>query len=117
MNKVLILEDDETRNAWFRHRMGYAVMVETAKDCIAQLAAEWDVVYLDHDLGGEIYVDVAHENTGSAVVRWIAEHKPVVGQFVVHSANGPAAQAMTEDLERLGYRATRLPFWMLRESF
>lgn len=59
-------------------------------------------------MGGEVYVDPAHPNTGSEVVRWIAEHKPEIGRVVVHSCNTVAAEYMVEDLWKLGYTADRI---------
>jgi hypothetical protein len=45
---------------------------------------------LDHDLGGEIYVDTNYSNTGSEVVRWIEKNKPDIKEIVVHSYNSSA---------------------------
>lgn len=69
-----------------------------------------DYVFLDHDLGGREFVDSTDENTGAEVVRWIAENKPSVGTFVVHSLNPPAGNRMAEDLRGMGYAVIRAPF-------
>lgn len=112
--KLLFLDDDPARRARFVSERPHAEAVETAFECIEALAStEWDEVWLDHDLGGEVYVSTSNENTGSAVVRWIAQHMPKVGRFYVHSLNTPAAEGMVIDLQRLGYQAER-SWWVLR---
>jgi len=109
---VLWLDDSNDRTKLFRSHAPYAVLTETAAECIAKMIAAdepWDVVFLDHDLGGETYVDPSLPNTGSAVVRWICENKPKIKRVIVHSCNTVAAQYMTEDLIKLGYDADRIP--------
>ena len=110
---ILFLDDDRLRITAFLRVFPFAQYVETAQDCIDKLADTgtlWDVVCLDHDLGGDIYVDPKHLNTGSEVVRWIQENRPEVGRFIVHSFNGGAAAEMCYDLQRSGYSAIRIPF-------
>ena len=85
----------------------------TAIDCIARLAEPWDEIHLDHDLGGEQFVDVARDDCGMAVVRWIAfEPRPHLkrAKFLVHSHNGVAAYVMMLQLKGLGLRASARPF-------
>ena len=87
-----------------------------AKQCTDALARQpWDLVCLDHDLGGQTYVPTTKGNSGSGVVRWMLAHKPTVGTVVVHSLNGPASQGMVSDLTRAGYAATHEPFFWMRE--
>jgi len=117
MIRVLFLDDAPERRAEFNRRVPHGVCVETAAACIERLAEPWDVVFLDHDLGGEVHSDPAGANTGSAVVRWIAANRPQVGWFVVHSLNTPAGRAMQADLEDAGYGAAYLPWaWMRADT-
>jgi len=69
---VLILDDDEIR---YDGLMEFArlmvgkhkpIVVSNEKDAIKLLASdiEWDLIMLDHDLGGEAYVISEKENTG-----------------------------------------------------
>ncbi|MGD9697465.1 cyclic-phosphate processing receiver domain-containing protein [Acinetobacter sp.] len=116
---VLILEDDENRMEQFyksfemyqdAHDVQFNVChVETAADAIAELSAGlqltddinsassmFDLVFLDHDLGGEVYVSLSDENTGSAVARWISEHTESINKawVIVHSLNHFGARNM-----------------------
>jgi len=113
---VLWLDDAPERTKRFRSYAPYATLTETAQECIDALAAAdepWDIVFLDHDLGGEIYVDTAEKNTGSEVVRWIGENEPQILKIVVHSCNPEAAKWMVHDLIRLGYDTEKIPITTL----
>jgi hypothetical protein len=86
-------------------------VVMTAVVCIDALKGnEWDIMCLDHDLGGETYVDSDNKNTGMEVVRWIVANKPKIGQIFVHSYNVGAAHVMAQDLSKAGYAVVRAPF-------
>ncbi len=106
--RVLVLEDNPDRQAQFRRRYPDAVIVATAPACIERLDSEWDVVYLDHDLGGNL-LEGGREDCGRLVVLHILEHQPEhlrATRFVVHSANTHRARAMAEDLRRADYDGT-----------
>lgn len=102
--KVLLLEDDKTRIEYFKKRFREnddihfdVCYVDTAKDCISALQEQEFCLFLaDHDLGGEVYVDVNNTNTGSEVARWIRDnpdkYKPM--PVIVHSLNTSAAEYM-----------------------
>jgi hypothetical protein len=111
----LFLDDDPARAGEFLAVYPDAVWVTTAAECIARLSepAGWDEVHLDHDLGGEQHVDVARDDCGMAVVRWLAfEPRPHLrrARFVVHSHNGVAAYVMMLQLKGLGLSASASPF-------
>ena len=108
--KILFLDDDPERTSAFLGAYPEAKCVETAEGCIKQLRYRWDIVCLDHDLGGEIYVDSSREDCGMEVVRWVRKHQPLVDNFVVHTYNTGAAQIMVKELRASGYRVIRLPF-------
>jgi hypothetical protein len=71
---------------------------------------DFDVMFLDHDLGGKTYADQSHPNTGSEVVRWIGENKPNIKRFICHSMNYDARKAMVNKLEFFGYEAWDAPW-------
>ena len=110
---VLFLDDDDVRRRRFRSAVPCASIVEDATACIAELATAtepWDFVFLDHDLGGEVFCDSALENTGAAVARWIADNQPNISTVVVHSFNPIGAQNMLSVLSAAGYMAEYIPF-------
>jgi len=118
MLPTLFLDDCQTRCRRFRSFRPASDIVNDAEECVAALKKgqaeghHWDIISLDHDLGGQVYADEALPNTGSAVVRFIQElEKPLdVGLFVVHSLNHPAAESMRSKLAGLGYVVYRAPF-------
>lgn len=111
MRTTLFLDDCPNRCKSFRSNFPFATIVNDADSCIEQLKSQaWDQVFLDHDLGGTTYQDTNEKNSGSEVVRWIVENKPVVGLFVCHSLNGPARQNMFHSLKGAGFRVCEIPF-------
>ena len=56
--RILFLDDDPARAEIFLAENPEAVWVQTADECIARLEEDWDEVHLDHDLGGERFVDL-----------------------------------------------------------
>ncbi len=110
---ILFLDDQRTRAEEFLKHYPKAVWVMSAADCIKALEKEWDEIWLDHDLGGEIFVDSGKEDCGMEVVRKIIEKKPqhlLKARFVIHSFNLTAAYKMAELLKQSGYHAERIPF-------
>jgi hypothetical protein len=104
--RVLFLDDDPKRAVEFLSVNPDAIWVETAVDCIKALHEPWDQVHLDHDLGGEHYVDHDRDDCGMAVIRWLCEEPRVHLQpamFVIHTHNAGAAIAMIFQLEAMGY--------------
>ncbi len=109
----LFLDDDPARAATFLEAYPDAVWVQTVPECLARLAERWDEVHLDHDLGGEHYVDVDREDCGMEVVRWLAreprEHLRRA-RFTVHTHNMAAAWIMAMQIQAMGYRVEARPF-------
>jgi CheY-like chemotaxis protein len=110
MAKILILEDDPDRMKIFRLALEerHEIMhVETAQQAIDCLEFQvFDVVFLDHDLGGETYVSEANVNTGSEVARYMATGLGCTWYampIVIHSMNIPAAEKMEHKLRAAGY--------------
>ncbi len=111
--RVLFLDDDIRRAEVFLALRPEAVWVETAQACIDRLAEPWDEVHLDHDLGGERYVDVSRDDCGMEVVRWLcARPRPHLAgaRFFIHSHHLAAASLMVQCLLRADYAAEFRPF-------
>jgi hypothetical protein len=109
----LFLDDDPRRAEEFLAEYPNAVWVETVDDCLANLDSSWDEVYLDHDLGGEQFVDAGRADCGMEVVRWLAfEPRPHLRatRFFVHSHNGVAAYVMLLQMKSLGLKVSASPF-------
>lgn len=105
---ILILEDDPIRMVQFRQRLSDAGLPHTIVHCqraaeaIAALASNrFDLILLDHDLGGRTDVDHTdtQEDCGMRVAEWFSirpERVRMQGPIVVHSINGPAALRMVD---------------------
>jgi hypothetical protein len=111
--RILFLDDDPGRaEAFLRDHPG-ATWVQTAEQCLALMSGSWDEIHLDHDLGGEVFVDHEREDSGMAVVRWLCdqtrEHLRAT-RFIVHTRNPNAACVMQFHLESMGYDVRVIPF-------
>src|SRR3954471_11640352 len=111
--RILFLDDDPERAEIFLAKNPEAVWVKTADECIARLEEDWDEVHLDHDLGGEHFVDLSRDDCGMAVVRWLCLEphphlKPT--HFLVHSHNPGAASIMLMQIQVAGFRVEHRPF-------
>jgi len=100
--KIFILEDSVERiNIFFTMFNGHNITVSneavTANAILDKV--KFDIIFLDHDLGGQVYVDSEEENTGFQV----AQHLPSTinnnTRVIIHSWNEPAACRMLYVLE------------------
>lgn len=116
---VLFLDDSERRvqvaTDFFERKVEGVVLCVAGNAHVAieylRLAEEpWDLVMLDHDLGGKVYQDSKEENCGMEVVRYIERTRPEIKQIVVHSWNAPAGRRMQQRLQRAGYDTAYQPF-------
>jgi len=98
MKRILILEDNQERVKQFnRNLMPNMIFVtDRAAEAISKLETQsWDVLFLDHDLGNDIYVSTKEANTGSAVAQWLHDNpdrKPET--IIIHSYNTIGQQNM-----------------------
>lgn len=108
---LLFLDDDVMRQKKFRSNCPWATIVSTTTETVDKLQQErFSVVCLDHDLGGEVFVDSDREDTGMEVVRWIINNKPSIELIIVHSLNYNGALNMECALRSNGYNVIRVPF-------
>jgi CheY-like chemotaxis protein len=120
-HRVLIVEDDETRCAWFRERLRGSRLDVT---CDVRAAILWlgerdyRVILLDHDLTEEHYFsnEPDDERTGYAVARWLADHPTAQRDALVliHSLNYHGAARMLAVLRDAGREAEHVPFHHLQ---
>ena len=120
-SRILLVEDDAERCAWFRARLaGYELDVTCdVREAVAWLAErEYAVVLLDHDLAEEHYFSDApdDERTGYAVAAWLAAHpdRSRAAQIVIHSLNYAGAARMRAILLDAGRAAECIPFHYLQ---
>lgn len=114
---ILFLDDDPARQKIFQSNCPSATIVATSAECINKLTnAVWDIVFLDHDLGGEIFVDSNREDTGMEVARWLSVNKKEIGQIIVHSHNPAGAANMSSLLKASGYNTLEVPFSWFRSD-
>lgn len=114
MAKFFLLEDDPNRVAGFEaaldgHELHHAIDVDAA---IAVFSPPYDLLLLDHDLGGEVFVSSDHSNTGAAFARYLAEHHPAdLCDVIVHSWNPDGAKTIAGTLSDAGWiGVVQMPF-------
>ena len=115
--RILFLDDDELRHRRYaREAAGHVVVpARTAAEAISLLESSgpsFDLIMLDHDLGGEPYVDSSRADTGMEVARWLADRFAVYGgiPILVHSLNHSERENMCHLLQGAGYLAAPAAF-------
>jgi CheY-like chemotaxis protein len=121
--RILLVEDDEARCAWFREQLGGGLLDVT---CDVRVAVRWlaerdyRALLLDHDLIDEHYFSDEPDDgrTGYAVARWLAEHPTAQRDalIVIHSLNYVGARRMVEVLRAAGREAEHIPFHHLQSG-
>lgn len=111
---IFILEDNKERIKKFKNKLNrkgvYLCIVETVEDAKRELPKEnWDYVFLDHDLGGEIWCP-SDEKSGYEVAKFIAENKISCWEIFIHSMNFHGAENMLHFLANHGYDVKHTPF-------
>lgn len=114
--RILFFDDDSLRHSAFswtngKHDITYASNTDDAIKVLGE--KDFDVVFLDHDLGGEVSQNrMDCEDDGRIVARWIAEHAGRFQNttFIVHSLNIAGSTEMVSILKDAGLRAKRQPF-------
>ena len=102
LNKVqtiLVLEDNLERIKAFRElfigkTVTYTDQAHVAIEMVQK--TKWDIIFLDHDLGGEIFVDSEKQNTGYQVAKVLPESMNAETPCIVHSMNWMGANRMCE---------------------
>jgi CheY-like chemotaxis protein len=120
LRRVLVVEDDEMRCAWFRQKFASHVLDVTCdiRQAVGWLEErEYSIILLDHDLREEHYFSDEHddERTGYAIAAWLAAHpdRQRNATIVIHSLNYAGAERMLERLHDAGRDAEHVPFHYL----
>lgn len=119
MKQILILEDSEERMKFFRtsfigHQIQHFEHVDDALKAAA--STNFDLLMLDHDLDGLVYVEPTEYNCGTTFVSLLEAPRLIASKAlcVVHSHNSPAATRMTAILKAKGYNAVKHSFADIR---
>ena len=61
----------------------------------------YDLIFLDHDLGGKVYEEINGYNTGSLLARIISEEKIYLhnAKIIVHSLNPDGSKYMVSKIK------------------
>ena len=73
------------------------LIVVTAKDVAGAkdaLNMSYDLAFLDHDLGGRVFVPSEDPETGYAVAKYIRDNNISINKIVIHSLNYDGARHM-----------------------
>lgn len=112
--RILVLEDNEERIKYFKQGLiGYTVdYCTTAKECKERIENTiYNLIFLDHDLGGRVYVDSDEEDTGYQVAKLIPDSINKNTRVVIHTLNPQGAKRMKQ---AIGTNATWVPFISLK---
>lgn len=113
--KVFILEDDPDRIEWFQENLGSRFELIVYSDSISAkenffLKAPYDLILLDHDLGGRQYVESFDLNTGYEFSKFLVKNYPVNTMILIHSHNPVGADNMYELLSKTFPKVQVFPF-------
>lgn len=121
--RILVVEDDETRCAWFQQKFASHVLDVTCDVRQAVLwlnEREYSTILLDHDLIEEHYFSDTPDDarTGYAVAAWLARHpdRQRDATIVIHSLNYAGAERMLGVLHESGRDAEHVPFHYLQSG-
>lgn len=118
---VLLLDDDVRRHRWFKKRfdgdeLSIAATVDEAKALLAD--ANYDAIFLDHDLLPHHYESNNHDDfgsTGYAIAEWLHDRPELqrASTIIVHTRNADAAVRMVQKLRDAGRNVEYCAFPML----
>jgi DNA-binding NarL/FixJ family response regulator len=116
--KILILEDNPIRIEQFRQLLkNQELTITDTVSCAEELCKQinYDIMFLDHDLGCRIWVDSQEENTGYQFVKWLVEISLQRKALIyIHSMNPVGANKMLNLLLDNGYDGIWVPFPQLK---
>ncbi len=117
--KILILEDNLKRIQWFKQLFKnqelfiFDNVLDAYNTC---LNYDFPVILLDHDLGGQEWVDSKKENTGYQFVKMIIEKQLQKDSlYYIHSMNPIGANKMLNYLLDNGYDGIWYPYRLMME--
>lgn len=114
---VFILEDDPMRISQFKKffsNKNLTMTAEAAEAIEILKKIKFDICLLDHDLGGQVYVNSDKPNTGYQVAKEICNTINADTYCIIHSMNPVGAQNM---LKTIGEdKAAWIPYYILAQQ-
>ena len=115
MRNIFVLEDDGNRMKAFAGMFleDNLVMTNTAKSALSIFNSdiEFDVIYLDHDLGGNVFVSSEDINTGAYVSKHMYGLVDKDTLIIIHSYNPTGASNIKQNLISKGFKNVHvIPF-------
>ena len=93
--KIFVLEDNKNRQKWFSEKfVGHnLIMADNVKEAKKKVRPgdHFEAIFLDHDLGGLIYVDSEKDNTGYQFAKYMVKEGITADSIVIHSLNSIGA--------------------------
>jgi hypothetical protein len=113
--RFFVLEDHPYRVEAFKavlhdRDVTYAIAVD---DAVFAFTPPYDVILLDHDLGGEELVDSNEPNTGYQFAKWLIEHQSRLKDtaiVIVHSWNPDGTNNIAWALKNAGWNVMIKPY-------
>lgn len=119
-NKILIVEDDDSRIAWFKSELvGNSLHItKKAKDAIKLLKLHtYGLIFLDHDLAEQHYIDNrCYDGTGPEVAKFLADTKENNNGavIIIHSLNIYGVDRMFDLLQ--GRTVAKINYLLLKQK-
>lgn len=112
---ILLLEDDLNRVKKFRAEYPSIQHCDNVDDIINLFnkIEDIEILFLDHDLGGEQMVDSSHYNTGTTVAKWLVDNPKNINTIVVHSLNPVGRKSMVDILSPVYPTVLSVPYLSL----
>jgi hypothetical protein len=117
-NRVFVLEDDPNRIETIQFFWGKFAdfdITSSYREAIEKFDGKYDLIMLDHDLGGKIYVDIRESNTGTNFAKWLAENYEFRDTpIIIHSHNPVGSSNMNDILLNAEFKQVAgIPFGSL----
>jgi len=117
VNKIFVLEDSIERIKEFQKYLAGKEVVYTDDVDIAireLRKTKFDLIFLDHDLDGKVFVDSTVEKTGYHVITCLAGSINEETEVIVHSLNPTGAANM---IKAHPFNVVHIPFNLLLQGF
>ena len=117
--RILVVEDDPERHAFFLRELGehdVCICQNAFKGSNAITKSKFDMIFLDHDLGGRVFVNSDDENTGYQVALKVKGSPNEGAEFIVHSMNVVGAENIVKHLEGIGCNVRYEPYYQLMKK-